>query len=209
MAGHDVAVLWSFTEIAMCEKEITAKEARKKTGEQIKLMVASLAENSALKDGKEMDINAYNIGGDYKETVLTAHYALGRTGFPAHIIHERLLPGGVLKNYKTLVIVGQTFAFPPAVSKAISDFAAAGGKIVTDESTTVKFDGAITAATNLKGLSYRFISAGSKLAVIGACGSLSLLTRDQSAPSITYTADPAGTLRSEYVAVYGADVTCT
>ena len=156
LARHDVAVLWSFTEIAMREKEITAKEARKKTGEQIKLMVASLPENSALKDGKELDINAYNIGGDYKETVLTAHYAVARAGYPAHIIHERLLPSGVLKNYKTLVIVGQTFALPPAVMTAIREFAAAGGKVVTDESTTAKFDGAITAATNLKGLSYRW-----------------------------------------------------
>ena len=153
--GHDVAVLWSFTELALREKEVTAREANKKTGEPIKLMVASLPENTALK-GKEVEINAYNIGGDYKEAVLTAHYALSRAGYPAHIIHERTLPYGVLKNYKTLVIIGQTSEFPTPVQETLKQFAMSGGRIVTDKSTTVKFDNAIIADVNLKGLSYRW-----------------------------------------------------
>ena len=151
---HDVAVLWSFTEIALREKEITAREAAKKTGEQIKLMIAALPENTALKE-KELDINAYNIGGDYKESVLTAHYALARAGYPAHIVHERTLPYGVLKNYKTLVIVGQTPDFPAPIQETLSQFAMAGGRIVTDKSTTVKLDNAIVADVDLKGLSDR------------------------------------------------------
>ncbi len=157
--GHDTAVLWSFTEIAMREKEITAREAAKKTGEPIKLMIASLPENTALK-GKEIDINAYNVGGDYKETVLTAHYALSRAGFPAHIIHERTLPYGVLRNYKTLVIVGQTFDFPAPIQDAIKAFVTSGGRIVIDRSTggsTVSnFGQPIVAEVDLKGLSYRW-----------------------------------------------------
>lgn len=152
---HDVAVLWSFTELAMREKEITAKEASKKTGEHIKLMIASLPENTAVR-GKELEINAYNIGGDYKEAVLTAHYALSRAGYPAHIIHERTLPYGALKNYKTLVIVGQTFELPAPIQEAVQQFVSAGGRIVTDQSTTVRFDNAVVADVNLKGLSYRW-----------------------------------------------------
>jgi hypothetical protein len=103
-----------------------------------------------------MDINAYNIGGDYKESILTAHYALSRAGYPAHIVHERILPSGVLRDYKTLVIIGQTFPLPQDVMKAISDFTKKGGKILVDQSTTVKFDGAVVVPTNLKGLSYRW-----------------------------------------------------
>src|SRR5262245_46461675 len=137
VTDHDVAVLWSFTEDAMRQKEMAAKEAAKKTGE-------------------ELAINAYNIGGDYKESVLTAHYALARAGYPAHIIDERHIPNGILSNYKTLVIVGQTFALPPAVSDALSKFQEAGGKIITDQSTTVVFSGAVQAGVNLKGLSDRW-----------------------------------------------------
>lgn len=154
-SGHDVAVLWSFTELAMREKDITLKEASKKTGEQIKLMIASLPENTAIK-GKEIDINAYNIGGDYKEAVLTAHYALARAGFPAQIVHERTLPYGALKNFKTLVIVGQTHDLPDAIEEHLKKFTDAGGRIVVDKSTTVKFDNAIVADVDLKGLSYRW-----------------------------------------------------
>ena len=155
LTGHDAAVLWSFTEAAMRQKEMAAKEAKKKTGEGIKLMVSSLPENTSLQ-GKEIDINAYNIGGDYKETVLTAHYALSRAGYPAHIIHERLLPEGILKDYKTLVIVGQTFALPANIMPAIGEFIEAGGKIVVDQSTTVNFENAISVPINLTGLSYRW-----------------------------------------------------
>ncbi|HLQ43236.1 MAG TPA: hypothetical protein VK137_00790, partial [Planctomycetaceae bacterium] len=134
---------------------ITAREASKKNGEPIKLMIVSLPENTALQ-GKEIDINAYNVGGDYKETVLAAHYALSRAGYPAHIVHERTLPYGVLKNYKTLVIVGQTHDLPDPIDETLRQFTAAGGRIVTDKSTTQKFDNAIVADVDLQGLSYRW-----------------------------------------------------
>jgi hypothetical protein len=157
VSGHDVAVLWSFTELALREENITLQEASKKTGEQIKRRIAALPENSALKS-KEIDINAYSIGGDYKESVLTAHYALARAGYPAHIIHERTLPYGALKNYKTLVIVGQTFELPDLIEEHLKQFTDAGGRIVVDKSTTVKFDKAIpiVADVDLQGLFYRW-----------------------------------------------------
>ncbi|MFM9961945.1 MAG: hypothetical protein ACKV2Q_12055 [Planctomycetaceae bacterium] len=155
LTGHDVAVLWSFTELAMRQEDITLQEASKQAGERIKLMIASLPENSALKS-KELDINAYNIGGDYKESVLTAHYALSRAGYPAQIIHERTLPYGALKNFKTLVIVGQTHELPDLIEEHLKKFTDAGGRIVVDKSTTVKFDNATVAEVDLKGLSYRW-----------------------------------------------------
>ena len=154
-SGHDVAVLWSFTEIAMREKDITAREAKKKTGEQIKLLIASLPENSGLKDGK-VEVNAYNIGGNYKEQVLGAHQALVRAGYPAHILHERLLPGGALKRYKTLVVVGQTFELPAEVRKAIADFVAAGGKAVVDGTCKVKFPGAVVSKADWRDPAFRW-----------------------------------------------------
>ena len=69
---------------------MTAREAKKKTGEQIKLLIASLPDVPGAKD-KLVEINAYNVGGNYKEQVLTAHQALARAGYPAHIVHERVL----------------------------------------------------------------------------------------------------------------------
>src|SRR5262249_42961735 len=140
--AHDVAVLWGFTEIGMREKEITARESKKKTGEQVKLLVP-LPEKGDLK-GVEINSDAYEVGGGYATQVLDVHQVLRRAGYPADVIHERLLPGGVLKNYKTLVIVGQTFELPAEVKQAVADFVKGGGKVVVDPSTKVKFDGAIT-----------------------------------------------------------------
>lgn len=97
--GHDVAVLWGFTEIGMREKEITAWESKTKTGEQIKLLVP-LPEKVELKEA-EINSNAYEVGGVYATQLLDVHQVLRRAGYPADVVHERLLPGGVLKNYKT------------------------------------------------------------------------------------------------------------
>jgi hypothetical protein len=138
--GHDTAVLWSFTEIALREKAITAREARKKGGEQIKLLIASLPDVPGAK-GKEVAVNAYDVGGNYKEQVLSAHQALARAGYPAHILHERVL-ARQLKDYRTLVVVGQTFALPAEVRGVIADWVAKGGQVVVDGTTKVKFPGA-------------------------------------------------------------------
>jgi hypothetical protein len=154
-SNHDTAVLWSFTEIAMRLKDITRKEATKKTGEQIKLMVADMPEN-AVSDKGELNINAYSVGTNYKSQVLNMHQALNRAGYPTHIVHERLLPQGILKSYKTLVIVGQTFDMPGDVKKAIDEFVAGGGKLVVDDTTTADFGDAITVQADLKDAGYRW-----------------------------------------------------
>nr|MBC8870587.1 hypothetical protein [Planctomycetota bacterium] len=77
-------------------------------------------------------------------------------GYPAHIVHERLLPQGILKNYKTLVIIGQTFDMPDDVQEAIDQFVAGGGKLVVDDTTTVEFPDAVTAQADLKDAGYRW-----------------------------------------------------
>jgi len=148
-ANHDVAVLWGFTELCMRQKAHALKEAARKAGEQIQLMIAALPENTAFKE-KQVQMSSYVISGNYRNAIAHAHSALLRAGYPAHVVHERLLPTGILRNYKTLVLVGQTFDFPPESRAALDDFVAGGGKIVTDASATVKLDGAIEAAASFK-----------------------------------------------------------
>lgn len=151
---HDVAVLWSFTEAAMRQKDVAAREAKKKTGEQIKLMIASLPDVPGAKD-KLVDINAYNVGGNYKEQVLTAHQALARAGYPAHVLHERVL-ADKLGRYKTLVVVGQTFDLPADVRKVLDEWTAKGGRIVVDGTTTVKFRDAVVTKADFRDPAFRW-----------------------------------------------------
>lgn len=158
LEDHDVAVLWSATEIAMREKAITAHTAKRhKAGEDetFKVTVSNLPENTA-GTRIERPVDAYNIGGDYKESVLTAHYATSRAGYAAHIVHEHTLPSGMLNHYRVLIIVGQTFALPPDVRQAIEAFVASGGQVVIDQSTTVPFADAIVVPTRFSGLAYRW-----------------------------------------------------
>lgn len=155
--AHDVAVLWSFTELGMRLKDITAKEASKKTGEQIALMIADLPENAVTKEGR-LDINAYSVGTNYKSQVLNMHQSLNRAGYPAHIVHERVLSSTLLKHkgYRTLVIVGQTFDLPEPVRQVIDEFVAGGGQVLVDATSTVTFPGAKVVDANLKDAGYRW-----------------------------------------------------
>ncbi len=153
--AHDVAVLWSYTEIARREQEVAAREAKKKPGEQIKFVIASLPETTGARSG-EVEVNAYNVGQNYKDQVLTAHQALARAGYPAHILHERLLPGGVLKRYRTLVIVGQTIPLPKDVRAALEAFTAGGGKVIMDRTCKESVPGAIITEADFRDLGFRW-----------------------------------------------------
>ncbi len=156
LAGHEVAVLWSFTELAMRQKEIAKKEAAKKGGEQIKLMIASLPEDAGIKDG-QLEVNAYSVGQNYKDCLLHAHYALARAGYPAHFLDERILEKQLApQNYRVLVIIGQTFALPESARAAIAKFQAEGGEVVVDKATTVKFENAVVAEADLADIGYRW-----------------------------------------------------
>lgn len=152
----DTAILWSFTEAAMRQKDMAVKESKKKDGEQIKLMIASWPDTNDAAGTAEQSVNAYNIGGNYKEQILNTHQAVNRAGYPAHILHEKILASEVLRNYKTLVIVGQTFALPADVQKQIADFQKRGGRVVTDNTTTIKIPNAITTTANFRDPAYRW-----------------------------------------------------
>src|SRR5262249_38687135 len=91
---NDRAVLWRFTEIGMREKASVAQEAKKKSGEQIKLLLP-LPDRVDDKD-VEIETSPYEVGGTYARQVFDVHQVLRRSGYAAHILHERLLPQGVL-----------------------------------------------------------------------------------------------------------------
>ena len=162
LTGHDIAVLWSFTETAMRQKEIAAREAQKKTGEQIKLMVASLPEDAGIKDG-QVAATAYSVASNYRDNILHTHQAIARAGYPAHILHEKRVAQGWLKNYKVLVVIGQTFELPADVRAAIAAFQKTGGVVIVDKGTTVKFDGALVTDAVLKDLGWRWQSVWSRI----------------------------------------------
>lgn len=138
--GHEIAVLWSKTEIGMREKEVTAKQARTKAGQPIKLLVP-LPEKGELSKA-EISTSAYEVGGVYLNQLMSAHETIRRAGYPAHVLHEELLPAGSLKQYKVLVVIGQTHELPPAVREAVAGFVKAGGRLLVDPSTTVRLPGA-------------------------------------------------------------------
>ncbi|MGP0069947.1 MAG: hypothetical protein ACLQGP_40895 [Isosphaeraceae bacterium] len=141
---HDVALLWSQSEIMMRCKPLVARAAHLKPGAPMTRTIAVLSENSATKGPYNLEITTNGEGGNYRDQVQSAHLALNRAGYPTHFLHERILPDGILKNYKVLFIVGQTAELPPESRRAIADFVAAGGQVVVDRSTTVRFPGALT-----------------------------------------------------------------
>ena len=154
-ADRDVAVLWSFSEMIGRQKAIAEAEAKNKAGTPIKLMIANLPEDSAIKDGK-ITIDAYRVGGNYRDNILAAHMALSRAGYPAHVVDERIVATGALKDYKVLVILGQTFALPPEVTKALAEFRAKGGKIIVDKATKIDLGETLVTDAELADLAYRW-----------------------------------------------------
>ncbi len=146
-AGHDVAILWGFTELSMRQKEMAKLESTKKSGEQIKLMVP-MPDASEMTES-ELQSHAYEVGGTYSNQILRLHQTLRRAGYAPHILHEKLLPGGILKNYKVLCIVDQKAELPADVKSAIAEFVKAGGALLVDKSCKAKFEGATTMEVNL------------------------------------------------------------
>jgi len=160
-SDHDVAVLWGWTEMCLRQKDIAAREVKKAATEKILKRIIHLPKNSVVQDGvSEVELNMGSVGLNYRDQVISAHQGVIRAGYPAHIVHERNLPKGALKNYKTLVISSQTFEFPPEVKRAIAEFQAAGGKVVVDKTTTVKIDGAIVADADFTDPLYRWAALG-------------------------------------------------
>ncbi len=81
---------------------------------------------------------------------------LARAGYPAHILHERIVRRSLLKRYKTLVVVGQTFELPEDVKKVIDDWSAKGGTVIVDETTKAKFAKAIVTKADFRDPAFRW-----------------------------------------------------
>ena len=79
-----------------------------------------------------------------------------RAGFPAHVLHEKILASGILKTYKVLVIVGQTTELPVESQRAIASFVADGGQVVTDKTTTVPTRGSLVTDADFQDPAYRW-----------------------------------------------------
>jgi hypothetical protein len=137
---HDVAILWSFTEMAMRQKAVAARESARRTGEPLTLHVPLPTEGEAAQ--AELETNAYEVGRAYTRPIIDLDQALMRAGYPAHILDERVL-GERLQDYRVLFLNGQTFDLPPEAREAVAGFARRGGCVLVDRSTTVEFSGAI------------------------------------------------------------------
>ncbi|MCM8802719.1 MAG: hypothetical protein NC827_05365 [Candidatus Omnitrophica bacterium] len=135
---HKIGVLWSFRELSLREKEILKREATKKQGEQIRLMVATWEEGEKIKES-ELSINAYTVANNYRTQISFIHNALLRAGYPADIIHEEVLKK-YIEKYEVLFIVGQTYPLSEEVNKTIERWVRKGGKIIVDKSSTIKFN---------------------------------------------------------------------
>ena len=151
-ADRDVAVLWSFSEMIGRQKAVAEAESQ---GKEYKATVANLPEDSGIKDGR-MKVNAYQVGGNYRDNILIAHMALSRAGYPAHVVDERIVAKGALKDYKVLVVLGQTFPLTPEAKRGIDAFVAAGGKLIVDKATKVDLGPALVTDADLVDLGYRW-----------------------------------------------------
>ncbi len=140
-SDHDVAVLWSNTEIRMRVKGLMQAQASQADGKQIALMVADMPEDAVGEDGK-LKYNAYSVGQNYKGEVITTFMAINRAGWPAHILHEERL-AEALDQYKVLVIARQTHELPAERRAAIEAWVARGGTLIVDATSTVPFAGAL------------------------------------------------------------------
>ncbi len=147
---HDVAVLYSFREMAMRQKEMAKIESANTTGQQPSLLLPLPDENLAAGTPGQAKIksNAYEVGGVYGFQLLGTHQALRRAGYPAHFVQDDALDR-LLPSYNTLVITGQTFDLDAKAKSAIAAFTARGGRIVIDQSTTIPFPNAITHTAKL------------------------------------------------------------
>jgi hypothetical protein len=119
--NHDIALLWSFSELAMRQKVVEAAEAKSTTGSQIKLMVPIPDEAEI-----EMSSSPYEVGANFQREITDVHQVIRRAGFAPHIVDDRLLKEQ-LPHYKVLVINGQTVELPPESREAIETFVKGGG----------------------------------------------------------------------------------
>ena len=137
---HDVAILWGFSELSARQHEMAKREATKKNGEQIKLLLP-LPDKSKDQQAEEVESSAYEVGGVYANQILGLHQTMRRAGYPAVILHEEIL-ATALTNCKVLCLVDQTAPLSAGATAAIAAFVKAGGIVLVDRSTTLAIPGA-------------------------------------------------------------------
>jgi hypothetical protein len=155
-APHPIAVLWSYTNLGLQQFEIAKKESAKKTGEQILLMVSDAPELKEWMGEEGTPLHAYSVGGNYKSQVLWTHSALNRAGYPAHILHEDLLPDGALQNYQILAVPGLVHSLPDSVMQALKEFTDQGGILLADRSTTIELPGMLRVDADFTDAGYKW-----------------------------------------------------
>lgn len=153
LRGYQTAVLWSYNEISFREKQVAKRLADAKGGKQPTLMLP-LPDNAELKEFS-INVNPYEEGQQYCDPIFAAHQVMRRSGYPCQIIDERLIPAGGLKDFNTLVIIGQTYPMPKNIMDGIAAFVKKGGMIVVDKSTTVNFPGAIVVDVDYSANTFR------------------------------------------------------
>ena len=154
-AGHDVAILWSFTELAMREKEMSRRTAQLAVGQSLKDPVPPTVPGAEIAGGKIL-ANAYGVGEEYALGIVMAHQALGRAGYPADVLHEAAITPERLSRYRTLIVIGQQHALTTQAQDAVASFIHAGGSIVADKTTSIDLPGAILSDAVLSGLQARW-----------------------------------------------------
>ena len=141
---HDIAILWSATQLQMISKTFASTAGSAPKFKQ----VSALADDGTTLTAS-VQTNPYSAEFDYSNNLLIAQDALDRAGYLSHIVHERTLASGILKNYHVLLVLGQTYPLSPDVMSAIADFENHGGKVMVDEGTTIAIPGASKIAINI------------------------------------------------------------
>ncbi len=103
----------------MRQKDMAAREAKKTDGQQIKLMVP-LPDKGEMTTA-EIESSAYEVGWTYTMSVLRCTRRCAAPATPRISSMSGCSPAA-LKNYKALVIVGQTFPLPADEMAALAKF---------------------------------------------------------------------------------------
>jgi len=85
----------------------------------------------------------------YEQEVVGAFFALKRCHFPVTIVTDEDLRAGLLKEHKVLMLVGIDYV-PDDLREAVERFAAGGGKLVADR-TTSAFENVVRIDTDFRG----------------------------------------------------------
>ena len=104
--------------------------------------------------------NAARVGPNwfYEQEVIGAYFAVRRLHFPATIVVDEDLRAGLLKEHKVLLIAGARDNIADDLKTALRTFIAGGGKVVLDQTSTLKLDGAIRMEADFREFAANFMT---------------------------------------------------